>query len=55
VTQRRPGEAVLDAADVELRAPSVSLYLALWNRSDEVSVAPDLWSRWREQSPITWT
>ena len=55
VTTRRPGGPVLDAADVELRASSVSLYLALWNRSDEVSVAPDLWGRWREQSPITWS
>ena len=32
VTTRRPGDAVLDAGDVELRASSVSLYLALWNR-----------------------
>ena len=45
----------LDDLDVELRASSVSLYLALWNRSDEVRVAPDLWEQWRSQSPISWT
>jgi len=55
VTTRRPGEDALVSADVELRASSVALYLGLWNRSDEVSVAPDLWVRWREQSPITWS
>jgi len=53
VTARLPAGQVVDL-DVELRASSVSLYLALWNRADEVSVAPDLWERWRDQSSIVW-
>ena len=55
VTTRRPDPDDLAGADVVLEASSVSLYLALWNRSDEVDVAPDLWGRWQEQSPIRWT
>ncbi len=42
-------------ADVVLRAPSVALYLALWNRSDEVEAAPDLAALWRSQSSVTWS
>lgn len=56
LTTRLAGEPVgAIEVDVELRASSVSLYLALWNRSDEVSVAPALWERRRSQSPITWS
>ncbi len=55
VTTRLATRAGLDGLDVELRASSVSLYLALWNRCDEVSVAPDLWEQWRSQSPISWS
>ena len=56
VTTRRTTAAVDgdDDADVVLRAPSVALYLALWNRSDEVTAAPDLADLWRSQSSITW-
>ena len=56
VTTRRTTAAADgdDDADVVLRAPSVALYLALWNRSDEVTAAPDLADLWRSQSSITW-
>lgn len=54
VTTRLLADEIADL-DVELRASSVALYLALWNRSDEVSVTPDLWEQWRAQSPITWS
>ena len=59
VTTRRttpPGDSGdLDDADIVLRAPSVALYLALWNRSDEVEAAPDLADLWRTQSSVTWS
>ena len=57
VTTRRTSAAFDgdDEADVVLRAPSVALYLALWNRSDEVSAAPDLADLWRSQSSVTWS
>ena len=42
VTTRRPHPVeAADRADVVVRAPSVALYLALWNRSDEVGVDSD--------------
>jgi hypothetical protein len=57
VTTRRTAAEVEgdDDADVVLRAPSVALYLALWNRSDEVEAAPDLAELWRSQSSVTWS
>ncbi len=57
VTTRRTSarEAGDDEADVVLRAPSVALYLALWNRSDEVEATPDLADLWRSQSTVTWS
>ena len=55
-TRRTSAEVDGDAvADVVLRAPSVALYLALWNRSDEVEAAPDLAELWRSQSSVTWS
>jgi uncharacterized protein (TIGR03083 family) len=40
-------------ADVVLEAPAVALYLALWNRSDEV--VADGFDLWHRQARITWT
>ncbi|MEO5852521.1 MAG: maleylpyruvate isomerase family mycothiol-dependent enzyme [Nocardioides sp.] len=54
VTTRLPAGAVTDL-DVELRSSSVALYLALWNRAEEVGAAPDVWGRWRLQAPVRWT
>jgi len=39
-------------ADVVLEAPAVTLYLALWNRSDEVTA--DGFGFWRENACVTW-
>jgi uncharacterized protein (TIGR03083 family) len=44
-----------DDADVVLRGSSVALYLALWNRSDEVSVAPDEFGLPRWSSAVSET
>jgi uncharacterized protein (TIGR03083 family) len=59
VTTRRTtadvGAEDVDDADVVLSAPSVALYLALWNRSDEVEAAPDLADLWRTRSSVTWS
>lgn len=47
-------------ADVTISADAVPLYLALWNRGDEVDVVtgPDhagAWDRWREQVQVRWS
>ncbi len=39
-------------ADVVLEAPAVTLYLALWNRSNEVQA--DGFGFWRENANVTW-
>ena len=40
-------------ADVELRAPAEVLYLAAWNRTDEVAV--EGFDLWRALARVTWT
>ncbi len=50
VTERGAGD---DGADVVLRGPAVALYLALWNRSDEVTA--DGWDLWAEGARVTWS
>ncbi|MCW2821576.1 MAG: hypothetical protein JWR64_1371 [Marmoricola sp.] len=40
-------------ADVELEAPAEALYLAAWNRTDEIAV--DGFDVWREHARVTWT
>ena len=55
-TRRTTARAEADQdADVVLRASSVALYLALWNRSDEVDAAPDFADLWRSQSSVSWS
>jgi uncharacterized protein (TIGR03083 family) len=42
-----------EQADVVLEAPAATLYLALWNRSDEVQA--DGFGFWRENANVTWS
>lgn len=50
VTTRGAGDG---AADVALRAPAAALYLALWNRTDEVVV--DGFELWAEHVRVVWS
>lgn len=50
VTQRGAGDA---EADIVLRGSAVALYLALWNRSDEVT-AEGLDDLWADGARVTW-
>lgn len=52
VTQEHTGRGHRDA-DVELKAPAVVLYLALWNRTDEVQV--EGFDLWRRAARIEWS
>ena len=53
-----PAVVVREAAtspDATLRGTAAGLYLALWNRGDEVeATGVDVLSRWRDQFQITW-
>ena len=41
------------AAEVVLEAPAAALYLALWNRSDEI--ATEGFQLWRDRARVTWS
>ena len=44
------------AADATITGTAAELYLALWNRGDEVHAAgrPDVLDRWRASQRVTW-
>jgi uncharacterized protein (TIGR03083 family) len=44
-------------ADATLRGPAASLYLLLWNRTDDVRVEgdPDVLALWRARARVTWS
>lgn len=44
-------------ADLTVSGTARELYLALWNRGDEMALSGDLtlWATWRERMRITWT
>jgi hypothetical protein len=44
-----PSDEVADRCEVRLEGPAVSVYLTLWNRSDELDPV-DLW----RSAPVTW-
>jgi uncharacterized protein (TIGR03083 family) len=46
-------DEVADRADVRLEGPAVSVYLTLWNRSDELDLDDRAGAPWRS-APITW-
>jgi hypothetical protein len=49
------GEPAAGAADVELSGTAAQVYLALWNRGDEVSCTdPALLERWRSDVQVLW-
>ncbi|WP_109505232.1 maleylpyruvate isomerase family mycothiol-dependent enzyme [Nocardioides speluncae] len=54
VTTRRDHQ---ERAEVNLVGPAVSLYLALWNRSNgaDLDESGDLLDRWRSLATITWS
>ncbi len=54
-TARHTGRA--GRGDVLLTAPAVALYLALWNRSDELDAQDEsgLIASWRERSAVRWS
>ena len=45
-----------NGANATLDGTSAALYLALWNRGDQVSAdgRPDLLARWRETTRVSW-
>ena len=51
------GEDDVDDADARLSGSAVALYLALWNRGDEIDVRgrPDVLDRWHEVQRVTWS
>ncbi len=52
-----PGDADAPDADARLISSAAALYLALWNRGDEIDVSgrPDVLDRWRETQRVTWS
>jgi len=44
-------------ADARLTGSAAALYLALWNRGDEIVVEgnPEVFARWRETQRVTWS
>lgn len=44
----------VDSPDVRLSGPAVALYLALWNRGDEVEDPAGFLGRWRRDVAISW-
>jgi hypothetical protein len=55
-TTSRVGGPSADEADVvDVRGTAVQVYLALWNRGDEVSCSdPELLERWRSDVQVLW-
>ncbi|MGH3361460.1 MAG: maleylpyruvate isomerase family mycothiol-dependent enzyme [Nocardioides sp.] len=55
LTTRRSGRA--GRGDVLLTAPATALYLALWNRSDELDEQDEsgLIARWRDRAVVRWS
>jgi uncharacterized protein (TIGR03083 family) len=55
-TTSRVGEPAADEADVvEVSGTAVQVYLALWNRGDEISCSdPALLERWRSDVQVLW-
>ena len=47
----------VDDADARLSGSAAALYLALWNRGDEIDVRgrPDVLDRWHETQRVTWS
>ncbi|HEX9259535.1 MAG TPA: maleylpyruvate isomerase N-terminal domain-containing protein, partial [Acidimicrobiales bacterium] len=51
------GSAIGGAFGATVTGTAASIYLALWNRGDEVELTgrPDLLARWRQHQKITWS
>ena len=51
------GEDDVDDADARLSGSAVALYLALWNRGDEIEVRGrlDVLDRWHDTQRVTWS
>ena len=51
------GDDDVDDADARLSGSAAALYLALWNRGDEIDVRgrPDVLDRWHETQRVTWS
>jgi uncharacterized protein (TIGR03083 family) len=51
------GDDDVDDADARLTGSAAALYLALWNRGDEIDVRgrPDVLERWHETQRVTWS
>ena len=51
------GDDDVDDADARLSGSAAALYLALWNRGDEIDVRgrPDVLDRWHEVQRVTWS
>lgn len=51
-----PGDAPADGADAAITGTACAIYVALWNRGDEVAAAgrPDIVQRWRATQRVTW-
>ena len=51
------GDDDVDDADARLNGSAAALYLALWNRGDEIDVSgrPDVLDRWHEVQRVTWS
>ena len=57
--RRRADDAIADSAGdalVRIAGPADAIYLALWNRGDEVEVTGDdgLLDRWRAAQRVRW-
>ncbi len=52
-----PGHDPGDETDATISGTAAELYLALWNRGDDVEVAgrEDLLDRWRATQRVTWS
>lgn len=58
LTVEPPGSPAPETGATTISGTAAQLYLALWNRGDEVSVSgqePDLLDRWRAAQQVTWS